>query len=96
MKLQRKDLLAEHLTAMLAKFQDSSESSIRSCLVHSLSTFPTGRPELIQAGESLAGKPPSNPESRSLLAYACYRGGKYAEAGCCSLRRLWEGAMGRQ
>jgi hypothetical protein len=77
-KLQQKDLLAEHLAIMLAKFQDDSGS--RSSLVHSLTTFPTGRLELIQGGELLADKLPNDPESQFWSAFARYRAGKYEEA----------------
>ena len=51
MKLQHKDLLSEHLGKMLATFQGA-----RGCVLHSLTTFPTGKPELIQGGEILADK----------------------------------------
>ena len=82
-KLQQKDLLYEHLAKMLARFQDNSGGNT-GILIHSLSTFPTGRPELIQAGEVLAGKLPNDPKWRSNVAFARYRAGEYAEADSLS------------
>ena len=76
-KLQRKDLLAEHLAKMLARFQGKS---VGVDLIHSLTTFPIERPELLQAAELLAGKLPNDPESRFWEAIARYRAGKYEEA----------------
>ena len=72
-KLQQKDLLYEHLAKMLARFQDNSGGNT-GILIHSLSTFPTGRPELIQAGEVLAGKLPNDPKWRSNVAFAALLG----------------------
>ncbi len=74
-KLRQQDLLAEHLAKMLAKFQDS-------VVIYSLSTFPTGRPELIQGGELLAAKATNAryPYMRFVAALAHYRAGKYEQA----------------
>ncbi len=73
-QLQHKDLLSEHLGKMLAKFQGGG------CVLHSLTTFPTGKPELIQGGEILADKFGEDPPWRWLVAFARYRAGKYKEA----------------
>ena len=80
-QLQHKDLLSEHLGKMLAQFQGGG------CVLHSLTTFPTGKPELIQGGEILADKFGEDPHWRWLVAFARYRAGKYKEAE--SLLREW-------
>ena len=76
-KLQRKDLLCEHLVKMLGRFQGISDSWV--CVVHSLATFPTGRPELIHGCELLAGKLPNNPDKPFWEALPRYCAGKYDE-----------------
>ena len=88
-KLQQKDLLAEHLTKMLAKFQDRSDLSHARVVVHDLMTFPTGRPELTAAGELLVEKLRDDPQTPFWLAVARYRAGKYDEADS-----LFSGAAG--
>jgi len=77
-KLQQKDLLAEHLAKMQAKFQDNSGTW--GWLMHSLSMCPTGNQELIRATELVAGKSPNDPHSIFWVAIARYRAGKYEEA----------------
>ena len=66
-KLQQKDLLSEHLTKMLAKVQGNSLALGGQSTIHSLTTFPTGKPELIQAGEALADELPDNAWNRFFL-----------------------------
>ena len=77
LKVQQNDLLREHLSKMSARFQDDSGSW--GWLVHSLTTFPTGRPELIQAAELVAAKVDDS-RSQFWPAIARYRAGKYEEA----------------
>ena len=76
-QLPQKDLLAEHLATMLAKFQGGG---VDGKLIQNLTAFPTGRQELIQAAEVLAGKLPNDPGSRFWAAIARFRAGKYEEA----------------
>ena len=71
----------------------------REDVIHDLTTFPTGRPELIQAGELLADKLPNNTESRFWVAIAALpcrqvRGGRVAvlSAAAESPLRLTSGA----
>ncbi len=67
-KLQQEAPLVEHLTKMLATFQDNSRTW--GWLMHDLTTFSGGRPELIQECELLAGKLPINQQTRFWAAIA--------------------------
>ena len=105
-KLQQWNLLVEHLSKMMAKFQNDSQSLTRSELLHSLAMLPTGSPELIQAGEVLVAKLPNDPSSQIWVAIMHYRAGKYEEAESLfsaaagasplSLCRGTDGTIGRQ
>ena len=76
-KLQQADLLSEHLTKMLAKFQNNSAAW--GPLTYCLATFPTARPELVRGREVLASKRSDTP-GQFWLAVARYRAGKYEQA----------------
>ena len=79
---QQKDRLSEHLGKMLATFQDNSR--YRCHLIYSLTTFPTGKPEMIQGGKLLAEEllyeAPESPRTRVCVALVRYRAGMYKEA----------------
>ena len=77
-KLQQRNLLCEHLGRMRARFQDDS-SVHRSSLIHGLTTFPTGKPELIQGIDILAEKLLTEGYIHP-VAFMCYRAGKHEEA----------------
>ncbi len=79
-KLQQKELLAAHLSKMLARFQDDPSNARMRSLIHGLTAFPIGRPELIETGELIADKLPNNGDFQFWKALADYRAGKYQEA----------------